>query len=40
MEDMDVLVHSQSRSLIPNPRNPNIPGSLAVGVRPAAEDEQ
>ena len=39
MEDMDVLVHPQSRSLIPNPKNPNIPGSLAMGVRPVREDE-
>ena len=39
MEDMDVLVHPQSRSLIPNPSNPNIPGSLAMGVRPAGEDK-
>ena len=40
MEDMDVLVHPQSRSLIPNPANPNIPGSMAVGVRPAREDDK
>ncbi len=39
MEDMDVLIHPQSRSLIPNPANPNIPGSLAMGARPAREDE-
>ena len=38
MEDMDVLVHPQSRSLIANPANPNIPGSMAVGVMPARKD--
>ena len=40
MEDMDVLVHPQSRSLIPNPANPNIPGSMAVGVLPARKDDE
>ena len=39
MEDMDVLVHPQSRSLIPDPANPNIPGSMAMGARPALKDE-
>jgi clan AA aspartic protease len=40
MEDMDVLVHPQSRSLVPNPANPNIPASLAKGVRPAGKDDR
>ena len=40
MEDMDVLVHPQSPSLIPNPANPNIPGSMADGVLPARKDDE
>jgi clan AA aspartic protease len=39
MEDMDLVIHPLSRSLIANPKNPNIPGAMAVGVRPAAEDQ-
>ena len=39
MEDMDLVVHPLARTLIPNPENPNIPGSMAVGARPAREDE-
>jgi clan AA aspartic protease len=35
MEDMDLIVHPLRQSLIPNPENPNIPGSMAVGVRSA-----
>jgi hypothetical protein len=34
MEDMDVVVHPKSREVIPNPANPNIAVSLAMGVRP------
>jgi clan AA aspartic protease len=39
MEDMDVLVHPQSRALIANPTNPNIPGAVAMGVRAGREDQ-
>ena len=39
MEDMDVLIHPQSRRLIPNPANPNVAGAMAVGVTPAGEDD-
>ena len=38
MEDMDLMVHPLKQMLIPNPENPNIPGSMAVGVRPATND--
>ena len=37
MEDMDLIVHPLKQMLIPNPENPNIPGSMAVGARPAGE---
>jgi clan AA aspartic protease len=37
MEDMDLIVHPLTRQVIPNPQNPNIAGSLAVGVRPASQ---
>ena len=37
MEDMDLIVHPLKQMLIANPENPNIPGSMAVGVRPAGE---
>ncbi len=40
MEDMDLIVHPLKQMLIPNPENPNIPGSMAVGVRPARETEE
>jgi clan AA aspartic protease len=33
MEDMDLVVHPVSRQVIPNPENPNIAGSLALGER-------
>ena len=33
MEDMDLIVHPQRQALMPNPENPNIAGSMAVGVR-------
>jgi clan AA aspartic protease len=33
MEDMDLVVHPGTRQVIPNPANPNIAGSMAVGVR-------
>jgi clan AA aspartic protease len=37
MEDMDLIVHPLKQMLIANPENPNIPGSMAMGVRPAGE---
>ncbi len=37
MEDMDLIVHPLKQMLMANPENPNIPGSMAVGVRPARE---
>jgi len=37
MEDMDLIVHPLKQMPIPNPEHPNIPGSMAVGVRPAGE---
>jgi clan AA aspartic protease len=33
MEDMDLVVHPLTRQVIPNPENPNIAGSLAMGER-------
>jgi clan AA aspartic protease len=33
MEDMDLIVRPATRDVIPNPTNPNIPGSIAMGVR-------
>lgn len=39
MEDMDVLVHPQSRSLVPNPANPNIPGAMSVGLTPGRKSD-
>lgn len=40
MESMDVLIDPARQQLIPNPANPYIPGALAMGVRPAREDEK
>jgi clan AA aspartic protease len=37
MEDMDLIVHPLTRQVIPNPQNPNIAGSLAVGVLPVSK---
>jgi clan AA aspartic protease len=37
MEDMDLIVHPLTRQVSPNPQNPNIAGSLAVGVRPVSQ---
>jgi clan AA aspartic protease len=37
MESMDLLVDPRRLQLIPNPENPNIPGALAMGVRPVGE---
>jgi hypothetical protein len=33
MEDMDLMVHPRTRQVVPNPENPNIAGSIAMGVR-------
>jgi clan AA aspartic protease len=33
MEDMDLIVHPQSYQVLPNPENPNIAVSLAMGAR-------
>jgi clan AA aspartic protease len=33
MEDMDLVVHPRTRQVVPNPENPNIAGSIAMGVR-------
>jgi clan AA aspartic protease len=35
MEDMDVLIDPARQSLTVNPRNPNIPASVAMGLRSA-----
>ncbi len=34
MEDMDLVVHPRTQQVVPNPENPNIAGSIAMGVRP------
>jgi clan AA aspartic protease len=33
MEDMDLVVRPLTRELAPNPQNPNIPASIAMGQR-------
>jgi clan AA aspartic protease len=33
MEDMDLVVNPRTQPVVPNPQNPNIAGSIAVGVR-------
>jgi clan AA aspartic protease len=33
MEDMDLVVNPRTQQVVPNPENPNIAGSIAVGVR-------
>jgi clan AA aspartic protease len=35
MEDMDLVVRPLSQEVGPNPLSPNIPASIAVGVRPS-----
>lgn len=35
MEDLDVLIDPARQTLTPNPKNPNIAASVAMGVRPA-----
>ena len=39
MEAMDLVVHPAALSIGPNPAHPNIPASLAKGLRPARKDE-
>jgi clan AA aspartic protease len=39
MEDMDSIVPPLKQMLIANPENPNIPGSMAMGVRPVEKSE-
>src|SRR6266508_825144 len=34
MEDMDLVVHPRTQQVVPNPENPNLAGSIAMGVRP------
>ena len=36
MEDMDLVVNPKTRQVIANPANPNIAGSIAMGVRAPA----
>jgi clan AA aspartic protease len=33
MEDMDLVVNPRTQQIVPNPANPNMAGSMAVGVR-------
>jgi clan AA aspartic protease len=33
MEDMDLVLNPRTRQVVPNPVNPNIAGSVAMGVR-------
>ena len=33
MEDMDLVVRPSTREVVPNPASPNIPASIAKGVR-------
>lgn len=35
MEDMDLVIRPLSQEIGPNPLSPNIPASIAVGVRPS-----
>ena len=39
MEDMDVVIDPARRSIMVNPKSPNIPMSLAMGVHPAGASE-
>lgn len=34
MEDMDLIARPVTRDVVPNPASPNMPASLAMGVRP------
>ena len=33
MEDMDLIVRPLTQDVVPNPQNPNVPSSIAMGVR-------
>src|SRR5262245_62085486 len=33
MEDMDLIVNPKTNQVIPNPANPNVAGTIAMGVR-------
>jgi clan AA aspartic protease len=33
MEDMDLVIHPGSQTVMPNPASPNMPASVAMGVR-------
>jgi clan AA aspartic protease len=33
MEDMDLVVRPSRQDVVPNPKSPNIPASIAMGVR-------
>ena len=35
MEDMDLVARPHQRDVIPNPASPNMPASVAMGVRPS-----
>jgi len=37
LEDMDLIVDPARRRLTVNPENPNIPGSQALQIQPAAQ---
>ena len=32
MEDMDLVVRPATKDVVPNPSNPNIPASIAIGT--------
>jgi clan AA aspartic protease len=34
MEDMDLIARPGSRDVVPNPKSPNMPASVAMGARP------
>jgi clan AA aspartic protease len=40
MEDMDLVIRPSNRDVIPNPLNPNIPASIAMGERPAERSDR
>ena len=39
MEAMDLVVHPARLEIMPNPDSPNIPASLAKGLRPGSKDK-
>ena len=38
MEAMDLVIHPRALALVPNPASPDMPASLAMGVRPAKRE--